>query len=104
EIENRAMRFLDQFGKQADCFTLHSPVELNDARRVQELFDSLGLKLRTSERVLFGRQNKNWQLTVITRDDRRQFREMVQTIPTTYLQIFRQEPYSKFSWVDALLP
>ena len=31
EIENRATRFLGQLGKEAECFTLHSPADLNDA-------------------------------------------------------------------------
>ena len=102
EIENRAMRFLDQFGKHADCFTLHSPVELNDPDRVQALFDFLGLKLLGSQPILAGRQNKNWKPTVITDHDRRQFDEVVRAIPVSYLDIFRREPYTSLPWIANL--
>src|SRR5437762_13100269 len=44
DIENRAMRFLSKFGKHADCFTLHWPVDLNDAARVGAMFEFLGLR------------------------------------------------------------
>ena len=97
EIENRAMQFLDRFGKHADCFTLHSPVELNDPGRVRELFDFLALKLRTAQPILAGWQNKNWRPTVITDEDRRQFCEVVRAVPAGILDIFRREPYTSFS-------
>jgi hypothetical protein len=103
EIENRAMQFLDQFGKRADCFTLHSPVELNDVGRVRELFDFLGLRLRTPQPSVAGRQNKNWKPTEITDDDRQQFSEVLQRMPASYLRIFRGEPYSKFAWAAEFL-
>jgi hypothetical protein len=104
EIENRAMRFLDQFGKHADCFTLHSPVELNDPARVQALFDFLSLKLRQPQPILAGRQNKNWKPTVITDEDRRQVNEVVREIPANYLDIFRREPYASLPWIAELQP
>jgi len=102
EIENRAMRFLDQFGKHAECFTLHSPAELNDASRVQSLFDFLGLKLRTSQPILAGRQNRNWRPTVITDEDRTQFGEVLQRMPPSYLEIFSREPYVQLPWIATL--
>lgn len=37
EIENRAMRFLDEFNNHAVCYTLHSPFELNDPARIRTL-------------------------------------------------------------------
>jgi hypothetical protein len=102
EIENRAMRFLDQFGKHADCFTLHSPGELNNQTRVDELFDFLGLKRRSSTLSIAGSQNKNWRRTNFTDDDRRQFDEVVQRMPANYLDIFRHQPYTRFPWAGTL--
>ena len=37
EIENRATEFLERFGKRSTCFTLHSPMDLNDPDRVGAL-------------------------------------------------------------------
>jgi hypothetical protein len=103
EIENRAMRFLDEFNKQPDCFTLHSPVEFNDAERVTALFEFLGLTLRSKQITLAGRRNKNWRATQVTDDDRQQFLEIAQRIPPIHLEIFRREPYVSLPWADALL-
>jgi hypothetical protein len=103
EIENRAMQFLNDFGKHADCFTLHSPVELNDAGRVAGLFDFLGLKQRERQIVIGGRRNTNWRPTVITDEDRQQFSETVRAVPPSYLEIFRSEPYAALPWVASFV-
>lgn len=94
EIENRAMQFLDRFGKHDDCFTLHSPGELNDAERMRSLFTFLKLSLRGREIVLAGRRNKNWRTTTITDDDRRQFDEVLRAMPARHLEVFNREPYA----------
>ena len=103
EIENRAMRFLDQFEKHADCFTLHSPGELNDVSRVQSLLEFLKLRPRSGTIVLAGRRNTNWRPTIITDDDRRQFDEVVRAMPPRYLEIFHREPYSSLPWVRPII-
>jgi hypothetical protein len=102
EIENRAMQFLDEFGKQADCFTLHSPAELNDATRVAALFEFLGLTRHRRQVAIGGRRNSNWRPTVITDEDRSQLAEVVRSIPPAYLEIFRSEPYSLLPWAKSL--
>src|SRR5262245_44437259 len=94
EIENRAMRFLDKSGKHADCIALHSPADLNEPERVQNLFDFLGLKLRHPRLLIAGRKNKNWRRTTITDNDRREFADVLTLIPSCYLEIFRREPYA----------
>jgi len=103
EIENRAMRFLDEFNKQTDCFMLHSPVELNDAARVAALLEFLGLTPRSKQITLAGRRNRNWRASQITDDDRQQFRDIVQRIPPSYLEIFRRKPYLSLPWANALV-
>lgn len=102
EIENRAMKFLCEFNKHDDCFTLHSPVELNDPARVAALFDFLGLAPRGKKLALAGRRNTNWRATHITDDDRRQFQEVLERIPTSYLEVFGREPYALLPWANAL--
>lgn len=104
EIENRAMQFLDRFGKHAECFTLHSPHDLNDQGRVRELFDFLGVALRRSGLDMTGRRNKNWRPTIVTADDKKQLAEVVRLMPATYLDIFRREPYASFPWIESLTP
>jgi len=102
EIENRAMQFLTHFGKHADCVTLHSPHDLNDATRVRAMFDKLGLPTRTSEIAIAGHQNRNPRPTTITDDDRRELAEIVRSLPPEYLAIFWHEPYASLPWIEAL--
>jgi hypothetical protein len=103
EIENRAMRFLDRFGRHANCFTLHSPDDLNDRERVRSLLEFLGLELRQPQLVLTGRQNRNWRPTTITDDDRRQFAEILRTIPPSSLEIFHRETYASLPLANSLM-
>jgi hypothetical protein len=103
EIENRAMRFLDQFSKQAACYSMHSPVDLNDPARVAALFEFLGLTQRNKQIPLAGRRNKNWRATQITDDDRQQFHDIVQRIPSSHLEIFCREPYASLPWANTLV-
>ena len=102
EIENRAVRFLDQFQLHAQCLTLHSPHDLNNAERVRHLFEFLGLKLRQADIAMTGRRNKNWRPTVIHDDDRRQFEGVVESLPGRYLEIFHREPYRSMPWTANL--
>jgi hypothetical protein len=103
EIENRAMRFLNEFNKHGDCLTLHSPVELNEPKQVHSLFDFLELKRRGHKFVFSGRRNKNWQPTVVSDEDHRQFHEVLEAMPAHYLDIFHREPYVALPWVSSLL-
>jgi hypothetical protein len=102
EIENRAMRFLKQFRKEADCFTLQSPRELNDGKRVADLFDFLGLKRHHAELVIGGRRNKSWRRLEITAEDRQEFLEVARAVPREYREIFRGPPYAGMPWMDLL--
>jgi hypothetical protein len=102
EIENRAMQFLEEFQKHGDCFTLASPQELNSAERIGQMFHFLDLPMRSGQIELSGRRNRNWRATGIEEEDRRQFAEVVATLPRKYLEIFQREPYSQLPWVKSL--
>ncbi len=102
EIENRARRFLERFEKEANCFTVESPRELNDGARVAELFDFLGLKSRHAEIVLAGRRNRGWRRLEIAAEDRLEFEEVVRAVPGEYREIFRGPPYAGMEWVELL--
>jgi len=98
EIENRAMRFLQQYGKQADCHTLHSPVELNDSVKVQSLLDFLGLPC-SDKLVLEGRQNRTPGVkNEITERDKQELAEVVGLLPASCLEIFERPPYCDWEW------
>jgi hypothetical protein len=102
EIENRAMRFLDKFKKHADCITLQSPHELNDSKRVREMFDFLGLALRRPTIDLGGWQNRNPRPTVIADHEREEFAQVVARLPASELAIFHKEPYVGMPFLDCL--
>lgn len=102
EIENRAIRFLDQFKLHDNCITLESPRELNDAGRMRQMFDFLGLNLRRPTIDLGGRHNRNPRPTVITERERAEFAQVVSGLPVSYLEIFHREPYASMPWIECL--
>ncbi len=103
EIENRAMQFLRKHAKEQDCFTLHSPVELNDAAMVQSLLEFLDLPRQGKEIHLEGSKNRTPGVkTEITERDRTEFADVIRLLPTSYLEIFRQPPYSQWEWAKTL--
>jgi hypothetical protein len=103
EIENRAMRFLQQHDKAADCFTLHSPAELNSPQRMQSLLEFLDLPRRSRQVVLQGRQNRTPGVrTQIEAQDEQALAQVVARLPPEYLSIFRQPPYNAWEWSKGL--
>lgn len=103
EIENRAMRFLDEHDLRDRCFTLHCS-DLNDLNKVQEMFDFFALPVAHKHIVPGGSHNRIiGHRTVVTPEDERQRDEITRQLPEHYLEIFRQEPYSQFPWINGLL-
>jgi len=103
EIENRAMRFLDDYQKHQDCFTMHSPHDLRSPERVAELIQFFGLEQTNPEIVIKGNQNRTpGARTVIGETEQQQFRDVVEALPAQYLEIFTRAPYAEFDWVDLL--
>ncbi|MDB6068198.1 MAG: hypothetical protein JWR26_4406 [Pedosphaera sp.] len=99
EIEHRAIRFLEQHQLHDRCFTMHSPGDLNDATKVREMFDFLGLKTIDSNIITSGRKNKSiGRKTVITPEDERECEEVLERLPIRYLELFRAEPYANHEW------
>ena len=98
EIENRAMDFLDANGLHDRCFTLNSPQDLNDAAKVREMFNFLGVKTGSPEIVFGGRKNKSigYSMAPALRDNESQF--VLERLPNRYLQIFRKKPYRDLRW------
>jgi hypothetical protein len=105
EIENRAMKFLEQHGLHDRCFTLDSSRDLNDESKVRQMFDFLNLETIHSHVILRGRRNKSLgHTTVVEPEDERQCREVLDGLPQRYLEVFRQQPYTQLAWHEQLFP
>jgi hypothetical protein len=99
ELENRALHFLERHEMHDRCFTMHTPGDLNDAAKVRELFDFMGLAVALPAIHIGGRTNKSLGLsTVITREDERECEAVLEQLPDQYLEIFRRAPYIHFDW------
>jgi hypothetical protein len=99
EIENRAMRFLEQHQLHDRCFTLQSPQGLNNPAKLRALFDFFGLATGHPSVVTGGRKNKSIGLTMLVRPgDERACQEVLARMPARYLEIFRREPYVGQEW------
>jgi hypothetical protein len=103
EIENRAMRFLDRFGKASSCFTLDCPGDLNDPARLRALIDFLGLSPSRDEMLVAGARNRNpGRPTVLGRTEEEEFRQVIALLPREHLEIFTREPYARMPWAHRL--
>jgi hypothetical protein len=102
EVENRAMKFLDKYKKHDDCFTMHSPKEFNDVKKLEKMFKFFNLELKNKEILMKGKKNKNVKRTIITSEDKKQFEEIINMLPSDYLRNFQKEPYSRFEWASML--
>ena len=100
EIENRAINFLNKYNKHDDCYTLHTPKDLNDYNKIKELFDFLNVKLKNKEVILKGRKNRTPVKTIITEEEKRQFKDIIKRIPDKYLEIFKKPPYTNADWIS----
>jgi hypothetical protein len=103
EIENRAIEFLKKHGKERGCFTLHSPIELNDPTKMQSLLEFLDLPRRGQEIHLQGSKNRTPGVkTEINERDREEFKQVANLLSATYLEIFQQQPYNQWEWAKEL--
>ncbi|HEY1789116.1 MAG TPA: hypothetical protein VGJ73_13225 [Verrucomicrobiae bacterium] len=100
EIENRAMNFLNAHGLHDRCFTLRSPHDLNDAAKVREMFDLLGVETNRPEIVFGGRKNKSIGYFMAPASTDRESQFVLERLPKSYLQIFRRRPYSDLPWAS----
>lgn len=99
EIENRAMRFLDEHNLHSRCFTLHCSRDLNDADKLQEMFEFFELPLARGRVVVGGRRNRSiGYRTTVTGKDEEQCQKIIDQLPSRYLEIFQREPYRNFAW------
>ena len=103
EIENRAMNFLEKYNKKNDCFTLNSPQDLNDVKKIMEMFNFFNLKTKKTDTELKGNKNPGKTSTVITSEEIQQFQDLIANIPNNYLKIFSKEPYIKFDWANLMV-
>jgi hypothetical protein len=101
EIENRAIRFLEQHRLGGRCFTMGSPRDLNSTAKLREMFDFFKLPTRQPQIILGGRRNVSLgYATKIDPQDQREFEQVLAGLPAATLEIFQREPYTAFEWND----
>jgi hypothetical protein len=101
EIENRAIKFLNDNRLRNRCFTLDSPRDLNHAGKVREMFNFLGVKTKQAQIVFGGRKNKSWGYSLMTAArNEREFLFVLERLPPRWLEIFNQKPYCDLDWVS----
>jgi arabinogalactan endo-1,4-beta-galactosidase len=103
EIENRAIKFLDTYKKHNDCYTLLVPEDINDRVKLMDMFNFFKLELKNNEIIIRGSKNQNIIPTIITDEDKRQFKEIIDKIPNSHLEIFKNKPYKDIKWINLLM-
>lgn len=101
EIENRAMKFINDNNLHHRCFTLDSPRELNNAGKIREMFNFLGVKTK-HPRILFGgRKNKSWGYSLMPAAwNESEFQYLLERLPERWLEIFNHKPYCDLEWIS----
>lgn len=102
EIENRAIKFLNKYKKYDDCYTLIVPEDLNDSIKLMDMFNFFKSDLKNKEIVIRGNRNRSIIPTIIYDQDVKQFKEIINNIPNSYLEIFRDKPYKNLKWINLL--
>jgi hypothetical protein len=103
EIENRAMRFLKENEKSKDCFSLAHPRDINDPAIIAQMFHFFELQVRHGKVILPGAKNQSQRPTEVTDEDRAGLAEVVDALPSEYLDIFRNAPYAGQPWAESLV-
>jgi hypothetical protein len=104
EVENRAMAFRRQFNFDTPdkCLTLYSPKELNEPAVVPKVLDFIGVAPSQPEARLPGKLHETWGAppTVVGDTEMREFHEVLEKMPSSYLEIFKHAPYDQCDWVE----
>jgi hypothetical protein len=101
EIENRAMNFLEKNRLRDRCFTLDSPLDLNDDATIRGMFDFLQIGTKQPQIIFGGRKNKSiGYLPSAGNEESLQF--VLKRLPARYLKIFQDKPYCDFPWSACL--
>lgn len=102
EIENRAINFLNKYKKNKDCFNLHTSTDLNNINILEEMFNFLGISKKEDEFILKGNKNQNYYPTKVSKEDKIEFQNVINSLPDKYLKIFQRKPYNNFDWCELL--
>jgi hypothetical protein len=99
EIENRAMRFLEQHQLHDRCFTLHVPEDINSEGCIRAMFEFFGLALAHPQINFAGRKNRSLGYSM-NRSEREEEEcaAVLEQLPSHYLEIFTLEPYERCPW------
>jgi len=98
EIENRAMRFLDENQLHGRCFTLHTP-DLSNPEKLASMFAFFGLQTARPSLALAGRRNQSIGYSAAeAAHEEAQCAEILNALPSSCLDIFQREPYGAYAW------
>ncbi|HEU6448606.1 MAG TPA: hypothetical protein VFV23_09245 [Verrucomicrobiae bacterium] len=101
EIENRAMKFLEENNLRDRCFALKCPRELNSSEKLRTMFDFFGIHMRHPEIIFGNRKNKSIGYSAEqAAQHEMEFREVVRQLPEPYLEIFQRAPYINCDWIS----
>lgn len=104
EIENRAIRFLEQHQLHDRCYTLHVPSELNDEHHVSNMFGFFGLTPVRKQISFAGRKNRSIGYSrSVGPAEEEQCAAILERVPAKYLEIFAREPYVRCKWSGPFL-
>jgi hypothetical protein len=102
EIENRAMKFLDQFDMHKKCFFLHSTPDLNDPTKLRKLIEFIGVPQRFDQlrfpQTKKARNVNPGEFRLSPEQEQTQAEAVVQRLPAKYFEIFRRKPYAALPW------
>ncbi|KYK34479.1 MAG: hypothetical protein AYK22_08625 [Thermoplasmatales archaeon SG8-52-3] len=98
ETEKRAIDFLNKYNKHNDCYILDVPKDLNNAKKVKDMFNFFNLKMKRREITFKGNKNKGKKKTIVTEHEKNLFNETISKLPKSYLKIFKDKPYVDFKW------
>ena len=102
-VDFGAARFIDLLGSRGTCVHLRVPEDINDPAQLRSMLDRLELRSRAYDIDLSGFKNTTpGAPTVITDEDFREASELLEQLPSEYLEVFRTEPYAQCEWASLL--
>ena len=103
EVENRAMKLLNDYGAYDRCFNVHVPDDINNPHVVMNMVKFFSLRLKTDIVDINVKKNRNpGKKTRISEIEIKDFEYVIDTIDRKYLEIFTKRPYVDYFWAEKL--
>lgn len=99
EVENRSVKFLDQYRKWNDCYTLHVPRDLESESKMSDLLKFMGVQPRRSTLDFHVNRNPNHCTTNLSDRHYDQLNRLLKKLPPKKLEFLYRETYRKTPWI-----